>query len=108
MEPEMTIEKAEALGAVSAAVTQVLFNASHAHPDLDWEKLAIATVIGLRGLMARERAKTPALSERRANAMLLRAIAIAMSVPSEAIRIVKDDNEQDGPDQAGTIPVRRH
>lgn len=104
---EMTPAKAEALGDVSAAVLQALFNAEHAHPDLKWFELAVATATAMRALAVKECNRNPELSPERADAMLMRALALALSLPREFVKIVKD-NDATGPDQAGTIPVRRH
>lgn len=103
----MTPAQAEAMGDVVAKLMQVLFDASHAHPDMTLDQLAVAGLVALRGLAARERVRNPALTEEQTNTMLLHAMAMGLALPSDIVKVVQD-GDTIGPDQAGFIPVRRH
>lgn len=104
---KMTPAQAEALGDVSAKITQLLFDAGHANPELLWPELVIAATLAIRALAVRECATNPAMTAARAHNIVVHSIALALNAPDGIIKIVKDGNTG-GPDQAGTIPVRRH
>lgn len=106
-EGPMTPAKAAAMAETSAKVLQLLFDTAHAHPDLDWEDLAVSTALAMRGLAARECANNPALTPGHADAALMRAFFLAMTAPRELVRVVKQD-ASDGPDTVGVIPLRSH
>lgn len=106
MEPyeRMTPAIAEAIGAVTAELMQVMFDAGSKHPELEWTDLVVAAASAMRGLAARARHIDPSLTEGAATTILFGQFLAVLALPSELIKIVGDGGV---PDKAGFIPVRR-
>lgn len=105
----MTIDEAEAIGAVAADVGAVLFNALHAHPKLDWLDLIIAGATAMRGVAAHACTKNADLSNDIAIALMTHTTLQVFALPDGLVKLVDDGTtDKDGPVKTGFLPVRRH
>jgi hypothetical protein len=104
---KITPEIAEALGMVSAQISEALMKAGDQYENLlDWSDLVLAAFLGARGFTAVECERDKGLSLAQAKAMLVHQFMQSLAMPERAWQVVKTADKT--VPSAGIIPIRRH